>query len=42
MLISAEVNGKVYRERRERALDAIEEAIMRGDTPGEVEFNERA
>lgn len=28
--------GRVYRENRDRALDAIEDAIARGDEPGEV------
>ena len=28
--------GKAWREARDRALDAIEDAVARGDEPGEV------
>lgn len=30
------MSGKKWRERRETALDAIDEAIVRGEAPGEV------
>ena len=36
-IIAAEPSGKAYRERRDKALDALEEAIDRGDPPGHYE-----
>lgn len=36
-VFAADVSGRVYRERRSRALDMIEEAIARGFPPSEVE-----
>lgn len=38
-LIDAD-GGKAYRERRAMALDILDEALSRGDYPGEVEMRE--
>ena len=35
-IVRAPEHGRLYREAREAALDAIWAAIMRGDPPGEV------
>ena len=37
-IVRAPEHGRLYREAREVALDAISDAIMRGDEPGEVEI----
>jgi hypothetical protein len=41
-IIAVDRSAKAYRAARDRALDAIEEAIYRGDEPGEVRHEERS
>lgn len=41
-IVQAPEHGREYREKRDGVLDAITDAIHRGDPPGEVETNHPA
>ena len=42
VIVPREDAGKRWRERREQLLDALGEAIERGDEPGEVRYEDAA